>query len=546
MSRHYAIFAIGPVQSFIAASRKLEDLWGGSYLLSFLIKQTITNLEDTCRVKGIAYKLIYPHYNEDEGQDTAALAVANYPNRITFILDATASLSKEVMIELESRVRNELKRIADWAVKHVFEGHDAESNKRVAMLQKQAREQMDQFLEVNWIAYPIEEGHLEYRIQAEKQFHALKSQRPMQYAPETGIACTVYQRMDALCYELPKLTDSYARLNKKLLDTWSKRKHIFKPASKKEQDKARIRDNEFLCGISLVRRVARDFFQAEYGYGTEVFSKYESVVNLSEDDNYFALLLMDGDNMGQFFNGGEQEVSHTSEKLSRFATQLVPGIVKRHAGVLLYAGGDDVLALFPVKSVLQAAYDLRMAFSDEEHGLKGATASTGIAIGHQRTPLQQMLNQARTLEKAAKAHKGINADKPEKNAFALSVLPRSGEFLGPLVLPWEKEKRLLTNELSVFVDHLSKVVSTTFIYQFAASFQGMIPAKTQGQDEPAFMAEMVQQEYGRLIKRSLLDKNILGEMGKEIPDIKIYYELLKLEGLIDMLKILAFFNRRES
>ena len=31
------MFTIGPVQSFIEAARKTEDLWMGSYILSYLV-----------------------------------------------------------------------------------------------------------------------------------------------------------------------------------------------------------------------------------------------------------------------------------------------------------------------------------------------------------------------------------------------------------------------------------------------------------------------------------------------------------------------------
>ncbi|MFS8580603.1 MAG: hypothetical protein LOD88_11335, partial [Novibacillus thermophilus] len=38
------VFSIGPVQSFIAAARKLEDLWSGSYVLSYLAESGIKRL----------------------------------------------------------------------------------------------------------------------------------------------------------------------------------------------------------------------------------------------------------------------------------------------------------------------------------------------------------------------------------------------------------------------------------------------------------------------------------------------------------------------
>ena len=48
------MFTIGPVQSFIEASRKTEDLWMGSYILSYLIA---TAME---KVQGDGIEIIYP------------------------------------------------------------------------------------------------------------------------------------------------------------------------------------------------------------------------------------------------------------------------------------------------------------------------------------------------------------------------------------------------------------------------------------------------------------------------------------------------------
>lgn len=74
------LFSIGPVQSFIAAARKTEDLWAGSYLLSFLVEKAIDKLEETVSENGGDLELIYPV--KLKGADKAyGSMVASYPNR---------------------------------------------------------------------------------------------------------------------------------------------------------------------------------------------------------------------------------------------------------------------------------------------------------------------------------------------------------------------------------------------------------------------------------------------------------------------------------
>ena len=51
-----------------------------------------------------------------------------------------------------------------------------------------------------------------------------------------------------------------------------------------------------------------------------------------------------------------------SEALANFALHFVPRIVADHRGTLIYAGGDDVLALLPTSRALACALCLRETF----------------------------------------------------------------------------------------------------------------------------------------------------------------------------------------
>ncbi|MMZ66483.1 hypothetical protein D1872_289830 [compost metagenome] len=72
----------------------------------------------------------------------------------------------------------------------------------------------------------------------------------------------------------------------------------------------------------------------------------------------------------------------------------------------------------------------------------------------------------------------------------------------------------------------------------------MIDAKEQ--HNPEFLAEMVMLECRRLIDRSVYDKSKLSDLRVELSSLDMLYHHLQLEGLIDLFKILAFFNRKED
>ncbi len=139
-----------------------------------------------------------------------------------------------------------------------------------------------------------------------------------------------------------------------------------------------------------------------------------------------------------------------SEGLANFALKLVRWVVEeRYPGRLVYAGGDDVLALLPMEYALRVARELRALFSGEamikpngdlevQFGKSDAsgylwfqgeplltmgptaTASIGIAIAHHLSPLDATLNAMREAEKAAKNLYG-------RNALCVHLLKRSGE-----------------------------------------------------------------------------------------------------------------------
>lgn len=215
-----------------------------------------------------------------------------------------------------------------------------------------------------------------------------------------------------------------------------------------------------------------------------------------DGEKYFAVLAFDGDDMGKWvagektpkfasqlasYDGGGaleyfQRPEHAakfagfletprplspgyhlqfSECLSNFALRCARSIVQAFKGRLVYAGGDDVVALLPADTALACARELRNAFRGTElsleasHGLKvkapgfmtsarhlddrnqlipfavpgkQASASVGIAIAHFKSPLQDAVKEAQAAEKRAKKAFGS-----AKDAVAVTVLKRSGE-----------------------------------------------------------------------------------------------------------------------
>jgi CRISPR-associated protein Cmr2 len=151
---------------------------------------------------------------------------------------------------------------------------------------------------------------------------------------------------------------------------------------------------------------------------------------LGEPMPYYALLLADGDRMGKAI--GDIKVFSEHQRLSKTLEDFASSTrktVQDHEGALIYAGGDDVLALLPLHRLLDCARKLADDFHEqmkdwkvqEPEGERTPTLSVGVAIVHHLLPLDEALALVRKTEKIAK--KKVLG----KNALAITVKKRGGE-----------------------------------------------------------------------------------------------------------------------
>ena len=210
----------------------------------------------------------------------------------------------------------------------------------------------------------------------------------------------------------------------------------------------------------------------------EVWKQLKAARKKNNPPVYYAILMMDADHMGQWLKGDNapqvREVLHPkmvryyeecgeqgragldakrpvgpalhasiSEALNNFASHIAPGIVEKHRGTMIYSGGDDVLALLPMRQAVACADELRRAFQgDEDENVPGwiqvnerqllvmgdkATLSAGIAFVHYMQDLRLALDAARKAEKDAKS--------AGRNLLTLHFMRRSGEH-AQARLPW--------------------------------------------------------------------------------------------------------------
>ena len=310
--------------------------------------------------------------------------------------------------------------------------------------------------------------------------------------------------------------------------------------------------------------------------GEHLDATLHQLLGESRPEAYYALILMDGDRMGGWLAGNEDEFKlayrdtwHSkvlvemanyenhdtnlkayldakrpvsparhgaiSQALNDFSTRLARHVVEECCkGKLLYAGGDDVLALVAVDDLFDCMQLLRLAYSgiapEESMGLsqhigalrsggskaqhkllldKGfgllngrlmtlmghkASASMGAVVAHHSAPLSMVLRELRASESSAKntGHgKDIKGKVINRDAFCLRVLKRGGGEVN-VTSPWwkldAKQQPDTTQSALALMKQLAIELATTefsrgAIYRAQLWFEGLTDNASDAQDK---------------------------------------------------------------
>jgi CRISPR-associated protein Cmr2 len=176
---------------------------------------------------------------------------------------------------------------------------------------------------------------------------------------------------------------------------------------------------------------------------------------------YYAILVMDGDQMGRRVSQCESRDAHEalSHALTQFAERAMRIVEVDFAGRVVYAGGDDLLALLPLDDAVPAAFAVRREFMADDLKL-GTTISAGMAIAHHQAPLSMALREARRAEQKAK--------RDGRDALCVAALKRSGEHVW-LSARWDA---MLTNGTKENMLH--RVIS---LFSSTAAQQSQVSSK---------------------------------------------------------------------
>jgi CRISPR-associated protein Cmr2 len=220
---------------------------------------------------------------------------------------------------------------------------------------------------------------------------------------------------------------------------------------------------------------------------------------VKEPSPFYAILMMDGDSLGKQMSDTTKQKA-ISHGLNAF-TKGMKTIVDDHNGFLIYAGGDDVLAIMPLETALACAQTLRQSYIESFDPSMITSISAAVIFAHIKTPLSKVLHDAHhVLDEAAKDGAG-------RDAIAVQVVKQSGKHL-LWAMPWIKaldgDKLIVTELAEQFRnkgntqqnDTTALEASTKFFYAIREHFTRLVDPKAEhNPDTSKLISDLLAVDY---------------------------------------------------
>jgi CRISPR-associated protein Cmr2 len=535
MTKRYFHFTLGPVQGFVAQARRTRDFWAGSFLLSWLAGIAMNS------VKNQNGKIVFPLPDENylkwlKGEAKKSPPhQGNIPNRFKAEVDDNFN---------PQQIVNEVKSAWQELAELVWQQDLAVFCTEDPIHRQIWERQIDNFFEITWVitdnqaesnlldrrknwrnhftpAEPgvkcmimtgwqelsgvdspdseklekfwkkIREQKLKRDLAKQeklcaiafvkrrfaKYFHKLQSRWHL----ETGFPSVAYlavahwlehiilhedeQKLEALYIAAKKLGTEYGEWHTdiKCIDQAYKNKKHIKPLT--ALDGRVFFESELLNEEEENQAAAKEMLAA--------------LKNIEEKPSpFYAILLMDGDSLGKHMSSTAKQPV-ISEALKNF-TDEVNKIVSKNNGVLIYSGGDDVLAILPLEDALSCAKELRDEYlkafevSSKKYELSiKSTLSGAIEYAHIKMPLTKILRDSHSLLD------NIAKDGCGRDAIAVRVWKQGGKA-AQWAMPWKKalnENNELIIEQLVEKFKQDNEFSNSFFYKIRERFDLLNPAK---------------------------------------------------------------------
>lgn len=369
MSKKFIGITIGPIVRTLMLTTTPAGLWGASYIFSHYTKNLIKEIKQELKIPDESF--IVPVSNKSV-EDT----IKNCPwaglfhDRIIFEVDSLGLLGR-----VDGCIEKSKKNLAEEISTICYMG-EVEGKREI----ESAKKFIEAYLQVHAIGKEVEVGK-----------NPILKLSPDLDTLELGQG---YISKEDKNYLLNFLENRFSLEDKKPQNRNENIKNFAKKIAEREQ----LQRWHFLVGEDIIT--------------------IDDIAGATEDEldantqtkNYFALVNADGDNLGKVLENMEniqenqviEEIKRFSEKCFDYASKAFKK-VESYGGKMIYAGGDDLLFIAPVKNDKETIFHLLSSlnkefincfdsFSFNEEGTeKKMGFSAGVMLCYYKYPLKEAL-----------------------------------------------------------------------------------------------------------------------------------------------------------
>lgn len=386
----YIGITIGPVLKTIQNAKKTGQLWGASYIFSYIAKHIIKRLKDNRLVENF----IMP-YADDSNKP---LGAGLYPDRIIFQAREFSyskfdSLIKEIFIDIADQIAKALNlKNKDDLIKYL------EDYFQIYYVETNVKENENPILKIS--PY-LDQLDLNEKIIPNGKYDFL-----MEFFKNENIKNSFLS------------DDAFG-------DTMNLK-------SLPEIASIEVDDLKWLMKDSLTKQ---DILENDEDYYDKFYQKLQGNNRFRKYHKYFAVVQADGDNIGKLISRmNNSELYRFSKKLFDYSKEAVQ-YISANDGLPIYAGGDDLLFFAPVYNKNKTIFDLLAGISERFNNhfakernrqeVNQPAISFGLSIAYYKFPLYEALEIARNLLFDQAKNYSLNGK--DKYAIAFSLIKHSGQ-----------------------------------------------------------------------------------------------------------------------
>jgi CRISPR-associated protein Cmr2 len=435
----YIALTIGPIYQTLLLARATRELWGASYLFSYIMGNIIKNLQE----EGItSEQILIPYYsNENSNEPLNHYGAGVFPDRLIFRKNKGDEAAK-----LNRAIEKTLNEVSCIMISCFQKNNIEVKEKSITAYIKQ------------YFRFCI----VEKTLKANE--NAIIALTP--YLDTLELQCKVVPKEEEQESTNANTKRSKANYLELFFENINSSK-LFKETFKQVENEGKYKHIDGfpsivdIATIGLYENHSELFAQNNGGEEEGIYTKLKNNKDLMPYHRYICIVHADGDNIGETIKAiNENNFTGFSKKLYDFAIWAAKEI-SNYGGKPLYIGGDDLLFLAPVcaegSSIFELMDSIQKKFANSGFG-DGVSLSLGLSITYHKFPMFEALEMSRNLlfEKAKSS---------PKNALAFRIQKHSGQW-------WEATLHKKTGEEGQLYTHFIEKIGK--IHLSEASLQSLI------------------------------------------------------------------------